>query len=372
MARRRGNGISLVRKFSRKAAMDPRRESRTFVLSQGERRPAGEGSGTDSRADGPASPGDRRDHGLGRQRLVEVRLRGPKRQLGARGVFRPTGAWTPAQARAAPSQICGGSRRVRGRPSKSTAHRSLFTRRTDVREDVRGRDRYGERAPREVGETVHSLGPSGRASERSRPGARPLTDERAGVLPAVSDLDVFLSPGKFLELLLANGRSAEALIEAAADLLFAQDPDKQGAQATRCERASAFTNERASVALALGGRKHVDRVDLARVLRVARPLGPGEGVADNVGAVLRDEDQLGGPSHAETLAAALDVRLELVDETVGEKTAVRRAPGLDADALDRCSVVGRRTPDAHFRGARRTSRRSGERARRDASACRRA
>src|SRR6184192_768464 len=80
---------------------------------------------------------DLRDHGVGRQRLVEVRLRGPKRQLGARGVFRPTGAWTPAQARAAPSQICGGSRRVRGRPSKSTAHRSLFTRRTDVREDVR-------------------------------------------------------------------------------------------------------------------------------------------------------------------------------------------------------------------------------------------
>src|SRR5207253_5820996 len=140
------------------------------------------------------------------------------------------------------------------------------------------------------------------------------------------------------------------------------------AQAKRCERASAFTNERASVALALGGRKHVDRVDLARVLRVARPLGPGEGVADNSGAVLRDEDQLGGPSHTETLAAALDVRLELVDEAVGEKSTVRRAPGLDADTLDRFGVVDGRTPDGHVRGARRTSRRSGERARRDASA----
>jgi len=32
-------------------------------------------------------------------------------------------------------------RMYRGRPSQSTAHRSLFTRRTDVREDVRGRDR---------------------------------------------------------------------------------------------------------------------------------------------------------------------------------------------------------------------------------------
>src|SRR2546421_10375903 len=98
MARRRGSGISLVRKFSRKAAMDPRRKSRTFVLSQGERRSAGEGSATDARAARAAAPGDRRDHGLSRQRLAEVRIRRPRWELGARGVFRPTGEWTPAQA----------------------------------------------------------------------------------------------------------------------------------------------------------------------------------------------------------------------------------------------------------------------------------
>src|SRR5438552_3151911 len=171
--------MSLVLKFSRKTAMDPRRESRTFVLSQGERRSAGEGSATDARAARSAAPGDRRDHGLGRHRLVEVRVRRPRWQLGARGVFRPTGARAPAQARAASSQICGRSRRVRGRASHSTAHRSFITRWTDVRTDLRRRDRQGERAPREVGETVHSMGPSGRASEGPGSGARPLDDQRA-------------------------------------------------------------------------------------------------------------------------------------------------------------------------------------------------
>src|SRR5882762_3065627 len=223
-----------------------------------------------------------------------------------------------------------------------------------------------------MGEALHPLGPPGRAAEGSRPVARSLGEQRARVLPPVTDLYVLLRAGKFLEWLLTNGRSSDAFVKAAADLVLAQDPDEERRHPAARELACALADERASVTPPLRRRQDVDRVDLGRILAVARALRSRERVADHLRTFLRDEVQLGRRGRTEPLATPLDVPLELVDDTVGKEPAIRRAPRLDPDAFDGFCVVDRRAPDAHVRGARRTSRRSGARARRGASVSRRA
>src|SRR5207302_7775434 len=81
---RRRSGISLARKFATKTAKEPRRCFCTFVLSQGERRPAVEAfPAALARGGRAAPPGNRGDHGVGRHRVVEVSVRGARWQLGA-------------------------------------------------------------------------------------------------------------------------------------------------------------------------------------------------------------------------------------------------------------------------------------------------
>jgi hypothetical protein len=179
---------------------------------------------------------------------------------------------------------------------------------------------------------------------------------------------------RHLDRLFAARDPAEALVESTPDLILAEDPDEERGHPASGKLSRRFADERAAQTLALMRGQDVDRGDLAFVDGISGALGTADREADNLSGFLRDEAELRVRLRelAEAVPAPLDVRPHVIEERVRKETAIGRLPGADAYPLESFGVIDRRATDAYVRGARRTSRRSGARARRGVSVSRRA